>query len=143
MTPRTPIRTGPRRPTTRRVLAGTLLAAGALAATGASAQAATTAFFSSGVLSVNGDNLANSIVLSRDAAGTILVNGGAVAVTGGTPTVANTSRLPVFSLDGADVGTLSEANGALPKANLYGGSGNDVLTGGSGNDMLVGQAGND
>jgi Ca2+-binding RTX toxin-like protein len=39
--------------------------------------------------------------------------------------------------------TLSETNGALPWANLFGGSGNDVLTGGSGNDQLFGQDGND
>ncbi len=39
--------------------------------------------------------------------------------------------------------TLSETNGALPAANLFGGAGNDVLTGGSGNDQLFGEAGND
>src|SRR5262249_50383083 len=32
---------------------------------------------------------------------------------------------------------------ALPRANLFGGAGNDTLTGGSGADMLFGQAGND
>ena len=39
--------------------------------------------------------------------------------------------------------TLDETNGALPRANLFGGGGNDVLTGGSGDDQLFGQAGND
>ena len=39
--------------------------------------------------------------------------------------------------------TLSEVNGALPRANLFGGAGNDVLTGGSGGDQLFGQSGND
>ena len=38
----------------------------------------------SGVLSVFGDALDNTITVSRDAAGTILVNGGAVAIQGGT-----------------------------------------------------------
>ena len=38
-----------------------------------------------GVLTVFGDNLDNNITVSRDAAGKILVNGGAVAVLGGTP----------------------------------------------------------
>ena len=75
--------------------------------------------------------------------GKILVNGGAVAVVGGTPTVANTSQIQVFGLDGQDTITLSEVNGALPRANLFGGAGDDVLTGGSGNDQLFGQAGND
>jgi Ca2+-binding RTX toxin-like protein len=95
------------------------------------------------VLTVNGDALNNNITISRDAAGRILVNGGAVAVIGGTPTVANTARIQVLGQGGDDVITLSEVNGALPAANLFGGAGNDVLTGGSGNDQLFGQAGND
>src|SRR4051794_17052448 len=126
-----------------RLLAGGVLAAGTLATGSASAQAATTASFSAGVLSVFGDNLNNNITVSRDAAGRILVNGGAITVLGGTPTVANTSLIQVFGQAGDDVLTLSEVNGALPKANLFGGAGNDVLTGGSGTDLLFGQAGND
>src|SRR5215216_1431813 len=101
------------RRTTRRLLASTMLAAGVMAATAASASAATTASFSAGVLSVNGDSLANTITISRDAAGRILVNGGAVTVSGGTPTVANTAKIQVFALDGNDVVTINEANGAL------------------------------
>ena len=98
---------------------------------------------SAGVLTVFGDSQNNSIVVSRDAAGKLLVNGGAVVVVGGTPTVANTALVQVFGQDGNDTISLDEANGALPAANLFGGNGNDVLTGGSGNDMLFGQAGND
>jgi hypothetical protein len=45
-----------------------------------------------GMLAVFGDNLDNTIEVSRNAAGQILVNGGAVNVVGGTPTVANTAR---------------------------------------------------
>jgi Ca2+-binding RTX toxin-like protein len=126
------------------VLAGTALTAGLIAGMTASASAATTASFdNSGVLSVFGDAQDNSIVISRDAAGKILVNGGAVAVNGGTPTVANTSLIQVFGLGGNDTIAISEVNGALPAANLFGGEGNDVLTGGSGADKLFGQAGND
>ena len=95
------------------------------------------------MLSVFGDSLDNNVTISRNAAGQILVNGGAVAVIGGTPTVANTTLIQVFGQGGNDTITLSEANGALPAANLFGGAGNDVLTGGSGNDQLFGQAGND
>ena len=51
--------------------------------------------------------------------------------------------IQVFGLGGNDVITLSEANGALPAAHLFGGAGNDVLTGGSGGDQLFGEAGND
>jgi len=90
-----------------------------------------------------GDANGNAITISRNAAGTIQVNGGAVPVIGGTPTVANTSLIQVFGQDGNDIITLNEANGALPAANLFGGAGNDTLTGGSGNDMLFGQSGND
>ena len=96
-----------------------------------------------GLLSVIGDSLDNTIVTSRDAAGNLLVNGGAVAVIGGQPTVANTSTIQVFGQGGNDTITLNESNGALPAAQLFGGDGNDIITGGSGNDMLFGQAGND
>src|SRR4051794_26064977 len=65
---------------------------------------AVTASFSptAGILSVLGDAQNNTIVVSRDAAGKILVNGGAVPVTGGTPTVANTSLIQVFGQAGND-----------------------------------------
>jgi len=49
-----------------------------------------------GLLAVTGDDLNNAVVVGRTAAGAILVNGGAVAVTGGTPTVANTATIQVF-----------------------------------------------
>ncbi len=51
-----------------------------------------------GLLSEFGDSLDNTITTSRDAAGKILVNGGAVAILGGTATVANTSLIQVFGL---------------------------------------------
>ena len=47
-----------------------------------------------GILTVFGDALDNSISASRNAAGNILINGGAVPVLGGTPTVANTAPDP-------------------------------------------------
>jgi len=77
---------------------------------------ATTASFSPGAgsLSVFGDSLDNTIVTSRDAAGTILINGGAVPVAGGQPTVANTGLIQVFGQGGNDTITLDESNGALP-----------------------------
>ncbi len=104
---------------------------------------AITSSFSNGILTEFGDALDNSIVTSRDAAGRILVNGGAVPIQGGTATVANTSLIQVFGQSGNDTITVNETNGAMPAANLFGGNGNDILTGGSGNDMLFGQAGND
>jgi len=94
-------------------------------------------------LSVNGDTLDNTVVVSRNAAGTILVNSGAVVTAGVAPTVVNTAQIQVFGQAGNDVLTLNENNGALPAANLFGGLGNDTLTAGSGADQLFGEAGND
>src|SRR4051812_14716939 len=93
-----------------------------------------------GLLTVFGDALDNTITVNRNAAGTLLVNGGAVAIQGGQATVANTSLIQIFGQGGNDQLALDEANGALPRANLFGGDGNDVLTGGSGADMLFGQS---
>ena len=128
----------------RRLVVGVVLATAMLVVAGP-ANAAVTASFTpgTGALTVNGDAQNNTITISRDAAGKILVNGGAVAVLGGTPTVANTALIQVFGLNGNDTITLNEANGALPRANLFGGAQNDTLTGGSGNDQLFGQGGND
>src|SRR5262249_56645223 len=101
-----------------------------------------------GVLTVAGDDLDNTIVVSRDAAGAILVNGAPVAGV----TVANTSKILVTGGAGNDVLTMDETNGGLPQTSLDGGAGNDVLTGGavadvpgliSGFDTLLGGAGGD
>ncbi|NJM29720.1 MAG: calcium-binding protein [Rhizobiales bacterium] len=96
-----------------------------------------------GILSVIGDTLLNNITVSRDAAGVLLVNGGAVPVAGGSATVANTIRIEARGLNGADVITLNQSNGALPASFLFGGSENDVVTGGAGGDQLFGQLGDD
>ena len=96
-----------------------------------------------GLLTVIGDAQDNTIAVSRDAAGSILVNGGAVKILGGQATVANTGLIQLFGLDGNDNLSLNETNGALPNANIFGGNGNDIITGGSGNDQLFGQAGDD
>ena len=96
-----------------------------------------------GILTIIGDGLPNVITVSRNAAGAILVNGGAVVIYGGTPTVANTALIRIFGRDGNDQLSLNEANGALPRANLFGEAGNDTLTGGAGGDEIDGGAGND
>jgi Ca2+-binding RTX toxin-like protein len=59
------------------------------------------------------------------------------------PAVANVSLIQVFGQAGNDTIALDEASGALPKANLYGGAGDDTPTGVSGADQLFGKAGND
>src|SRR5262249_10368445 len=59
-------------------------------------------------LRVVGDALDNTVVVSRDAAGTILVNGGAVEVQGGQPTVANTRMIMILGGSGDDTLSLDE-----------------------------------
>ena len=90
---------------------------------------AITAIFSAGagVLSVLGDGLDNSVTISRDVAGNLRVNGGAVPITGGGATVANTSLIQVFGKGGNDT--------------ITGGSANDFLNGGSGNNTVNGGGG--
>src|SRR5438445_5905614 len=102
-----------------------------------------TFFPSAGILSEVADGVDNTIVTSRDAAGQLFVNGGAVPINGGQATVANTVMIQVFGQGGNDTISLDESNGALPAAQLFGGAGNDTLTGGSGADQLFGGAGND
>lgn len=94
-----------------------------------------------GLLTIVGDDTDNIIVVSRNAAGAILVNSGAFPVSGGTPTVANTLLIQIFGRAGNDQLSLNEVNGALPTAQLFGEDGNDTLIGGSGADLLEG--GND
>ena len=71
------------------------------------------------------------------------MNGGAVAVKGGTPTVANTRVISVVGGAGNDTHHARRGERSVAEANLFGGTGNDTLTGGSGADTLTGQAGND
>ena len=96
-----------------------------------------------GVLQVFGTGNDNDVIIGRDAAGAILVDGTALHLHDGSPTVGNTQLIEVFGRNGNDVITLDETNGALPAAFLFGGSGNDTLTGGSGADQLFGQTGDD
>jgi Ca2+-binding RTX toxin-like protein len=94
-------------------------------------------------LAVMGTNANDTITISRDGSGRLLVNNGAVPIIGPTASVANTTLISVFGLDGNDAISLNEANGPLPNADLFGGAGNDTLTGGSGADGLFGESGDD
>ncbi len=92
---------------------------------------------------MSGDAAANAIVVSRDGAGRLSVNHGAVRVAGGKPTVSNTTLIQVFAQDGDDTLELDEAKGGVPATNLFGGPGEDTLDGGAGADKRFGQAGDD
>jgi Ca2+-binding RTX toxin-like protein len=133
-----------------KILSGLTIAAvlGLGAAASTTAPAAAAGIFATfqpatGQLTVNGDAADNTITISRDAAGNILVNGGAIAITGGMPTVATTSLVTVNGRAGNDRLAIDEANGPMPAAHLDGGPGDDTLTGGSGADVLDGGQGND
>jgi Ca2+-binding RTX toxin-like protein len=111
-----------------------------------------TAVFSGGILTVIGDDHDNNITVSRDAAGSLLVNGGSVTISGDAPTVANTTQIKMFGLAGNDTLLVDDGNGPMPPAFLSGGDGDDTLTGsaaddtldgGDGNDTLNGRGGND
>jgi hypothetical protein len=105
---------------------------------------AVTATFANGVLTVTGDQLDNSIAVSRDAAGMLLVNGDGVVVPiqGGPATDANTTVIQIFGMGGNDELIWSRSVN-LPRALVDGGAGNDTITSGTGNDTLVGGAGDD
>ena len=103
--------------------------------------------FTAGLLSVTGDNGDDAITVNRDAAGQILINGGAISVQGDQPTLVNTNEIDVSGGNGNDTISLDNvappAGQALPPAHLFGGNGNDTLIGGAGNDTLIGGNGND
>jgi len=118
-----------------------MMGAGTIAAItvpSAASAAGPSATFSQGVLTVTGSNAADTLVVSRDAAGTILVNGGAIPVVGGTPTVANTRLIVMTGRPGSD--TLLGKGG---QDRMVGGFGNDTLTGGDADDEAFGQGNDD
>jgi Ca2+-binding RTX toxin-like protein len=101
------------------------------------------AVFADSVLTVTGDRHDNTLIVSRDAAGTIRVNNGAVPVTCGVATITNTTRIRILGLGGNDTMLVDDVNGAMPPANLIGGEGNDTFTGSASADELDGGPGND
>jgi Ca2+-binding RTX toxin-like protein len=126
-------------------LAGSGLGGLAVAGPASAATAGVGAVFvqSQGVLTVSGSSADDRIVVSRDAAGNVLVNGGAVPIQGGAPTVGNVELIRVFGNNGNDALSVDETNGPLPRAELFGGAGNDRIAGGSAADLLAGGDGDD
>src|SRR5215212_7942354 len=66
-----------------------------------------TASFSGGTLRVTGDDQNNVISISRDVAGNILVNNGAIPIAGAPATIANTDHLHLVGAGGNDTITLN------------------------------------
>src|SRR5262245_65566299 len=85
-----------------------------------------------GVFTVSGDQLDNTINIAADAAGNLIVNGGVVLIFGGTPTVANTTLIRLLGNRGND--TL-QVLGALHAAVINGGAGTHSPPGGGGADQ--------
>jgi Ca2+-binding RTX toxin-like protein len=104
-----------------------------------------TASFSAGagLLRVTGDAADNTIDVSRNAAGAILVNNGAVAIQGDPATIDSARMIMIVGAGGNDNLALDETNGAMPAASIFGGPGDDVITAGSGSDFVDGGSGND
>src|SRR4051812_46527462 len=98
-----------------------------------------------GILTILGTQKDDNIVVSRDAAGRILIDSSKnnVQYTPTGATIANTTLIQLFGNNGDDSLAINEVNGFLPKAQMFGGTGNDTLTGGLGNDSLFGEAGDD
>lgn len=99
--------------------------------------------FSEGILTVTGSDADNSMIVSRNAAGTLFVNGGAVPIQWGPATIYNTALIRMHGLAGSDELRLDETNGPLPAAEMFGGEGIDQLFGGSAADLLDGEQGAD
>ncbi len=102
-----------------------------------------TAFYVPGTntLAILGDNSNNVISVGRNSAGGLVINNGAVRISGASNS--NPSRISIFGFGGNDTLTIDETNGKMPQAFLIGGSGDDTLIGGSGIDFLFGESGND
>ena len=114
-----------------------------------------------GERTTTGDNLENTIMANRDAAGSILINTGALPIQGGAATVTNAGLIQAFVQDGKDTIPLDETSshcrpprcsagpgnnaviGGLAAEQLFGEAANDVLNGDIGADTMMGSVGND
>jgi len=90
-----------------------------------------------GVLTVTGSNGNDICEVTRNAAGQLFVDGGALPIAGGVATVANTSFVRVLGLQGADRLRMDDANGPLPPSELVGGQGADLLIGSAAADAFL------
>ncbi len=105
-----------------------------------------------GILTVVGDLQGNTLSVGRNARDFLLVNQGAVPISGGVPTIMNTTLVRMLGLGGDDQLSLDLTGGSLPRCHLDGGPGadalrggllEDVLQGGEGKDLLDGDGGSD
>lgn len=95
------------------------------------------------VLAVRADDLDNGITVGRTSTGSIRINGGAVPISGGTPTFSTTDLIRVSGFGGKDTLRIDRGGGVMPPSVLIGGAGDDTLSGGSGDDQFSAGPGND
>jgi Ca2+-binding RTX toxin-like protein len=96
-----------------------------------------------GVLTVTGSAGDDVCTVSRNAAGQLFVDGGALPISGGVATVANTSLVRLLGQAGNDVLRMDDANGPLPSADFVGGLGVDRFIGSGASESFVGGDGDD
>ncbi|HEX5064749.1 MAG TPA: calcium-binding protein [Myxococcota bacterium] len=96
-----------------------------------------------GVLTVTGSAGDDVCVVSRNAAGQLFVDAGALPIAGGVATVANTALVRLLGQAGNDVLRMDDANGPLPPADFVGGLGADRFIGSAANETFLGGDGND
>jgi len=92
-----------------------------------------------GLLTIVGDDFDNIITVNRNG-DLIVINGGAMPISGGAPNVTNTVLIQVLGRGGNDQITMGNS---LPPVHLFGDTGNDTLIGGSATEVFVGGPGND
>ena len=93
-----------------------------------------------GLLTIVCDCLHNVISVVNDGTGTILINGGAIPISGGVATATNTVLIQIL---GSTCDDQISVGNSLPPAHIFGAEGNDTLSGGSSNDFIVGGPGRD
>src|SRR4051794_19884752 len=92
-------------------------------------------------LEIAGDANRNLIDVTQDA-GTIIINGGVIAIQGGLATTGNTSFISIEGGAGDDTLALAD-DPFLPAGALFGDAGDDRILGSAGGDQIQGGAGND
>lgn len=100
------------------------------------------AVFSNGVLTVIGDEDDNIIMAGLNASNAIVINGGTVLITGGVPTMTNTTLIRILGMEGHDTIQV-DGGSSMPASELIGGEGDDTLFGSNGPDTMDGGPGND
>ena len=93
-----------------------------------------------GLLTIVCDCQHNVLNVANDGTGIIVVNNGAIPMSGGVATTTNTVLIQI--LGSACDDQISVGN-SLPPAHIFGAEGNDTLSGGNGSDLLVGGPGRD